>query len=134
MEYIIMGIAAVIIIAALSYFIQRSRPHRSAAQPPVARPSLVNCPLCGSRLAKGEDIATRVWRPMNVPEQRIAVYGCPHCYPNSEPGITRICPVCHETVPPTGHLVAHLFNLVDGKKHVTVTGCVHCVAYEPYKK
>lgn len=88
---------------------------------------LVSCPVCGSFLLPGEDLKSRVYRPMNVPDQLCTINGCPHCYPKVEPGLKRSCPVCHKKIPVSdGHLVARLFNKSDGKKHVIVTGCSLC--------
>ncbi|MBQ1593631.1 MAG: hypothetical protein II077_16465, partial [Treponema sp.] len=56
---------------------------------------IVNCPLCNSLLLPGEDLVSRVYRPMNVPDQLCTINGCPHCYPVPEKGIKRECPVCH---------------------------------------
>ena len=85
------------------------------------------CPLCGSALKKGEDLFTRIYRPMNVHDQLCTINGCPHCYPHAENGIKRECPVCHKSVDQlSGHLVARLFNYEDKKKHVIVTGCNKC--------
>lgn len=88
---------------------------------------LISCPLCNSLLLPGEDLVSRVYRPMNVSDQLCTINGCPHCYPRMEPGVKRECPVCHRSVPlGEGHLVARLFNKTDGKKHVIVTGCSEC--------
>lgn len=88
---------------------------------------LISCPLCNTLLLPGEDLVSRVYRPMNVSDQLCTINGCPHCYPRPEPGIKRECPVCHKNVPlGEGHLVARLFNKTDGKKHVIVTGCSEC--------
>lgn len=88
---------------------------------------IVNCPLCGSALLPGEDLVSRVYRPMNVPDQLCTINGCPHCFPVMEAGLKRQCPVCHKAVPlENGHLVARLFNKSSGKKHVIVTGCSEC--------
>lgn len=88
---------------------------------------LISCPLCNSLLLPGEDLVSRVYRPMNVSDQLCTINGCPHCYPRMEPGVKRECPVCHRNVPlGEGHLVARLFNKTDGKKHVIVTGCSEC--------
>lgn len=86
----------------------------------------VRCPLCNTPLAKNEDMFSRVYRPMNTPDQRMTVHGCPHCYPKLEPGVKRICPVCHGSVPMNGELIARLFNRTEGKKHVMITGCTQC--------
>lgn len=132
-----MGIAIIIIVAAISFIIEFSKTRRNSTKTKKreklaldGRPAIVNCPLCGSRLLPGEEIVSKVFRPMNVPEQRIIISGCPHCYPVCEAGVARECPKCHKAVGKDGHLVAHLFNLKNGKKHVTVTGCTSCCKYE----
>lgn len=86
----------------------------------------VRCPVCNSPLAKDENLSSAVYRPMNVPDQRMTVYGCPHCHPQPEPGVRRSCPVCGKTLAADGYLIARLFNK-PGKKHVIVTGCAHCI-------
>ena len=83
----------------------------------------VRCPLCNTPLAKDENLASKIFRPMDTPDQRMIVMGCPHCYPVPERGVERTCPVCHRPVPNDGHLVARLFNHRNNKKHVIVTGC-----------
>lgn len=93
----------------------------------AAKGLLVQCPLCNSYLLKGEDLFSRVYRPMDVPDQLCTINGCPHCYPKVEPGKKRICPVCKREVPlKDGHLTARLFNKTGNKKHVIVTGCSEC--------
>lgn len=92
----------------------------------AAKGLLVTCPMCNSALMPGEDLFTRVYRPMNVPDQLCTISGCPHCYPRPENGAKRLCPVCHKEVPLAGHLIARLFNKTTGKKHVIVTGCNQC--------
>lgn len=87
---------------------------------------LVTCPVCNSPLLPGENIVSRVFRPMNVPDQLCTIYGCPHCYPKAEAGLKRECPVCGKKVAQDGHLVARLFNYKDKKKHVRVMGCTDC--------
>ncbi|MFA6938097.1 MAG: hypothetical protein WCQ67_07680 [Treponema sp.] len=87
---------------------------------------LVNCPACNSPLLPGEDLVSKIYRPMNVSDQLCTINGCPHCYPVREAGIQRVCPVCHKTLSAEDYLVARLFNKTDGKKHVLITGCNHC--------
>ncbi|MFA6857473.1 MAG: hypothetical protein WCR31_09705 [Treponema sp.] len=131
LDYIFMAAAVVIIIAALHYFVKNNR-NRKRPAVDVSHRTFVNCPLCGSPLLPGEELFSKVFRPMTVNDQRCIIYGCPHCYPRCEPGIHRICPACHKIVPSDGHLVARLFNRTkDGKKHVVVTGCSVCCKYEP---
>ena len=133
-SYLLMSLVAVFIIWLLMKYIiwktkqestlKKSRLIKKTAD---AKGLLITCPLCGSYLQKGEDLFSRVYRPMNVPHQLCTISGCPHCYPALEPGLKRECPVCHKQVPmEEGHLVARLFNYADGKKHVVVTGCTEC--------
>ena len=63
---------------------------------------------------------------MDVYDQLCTIYGCPNCYPICKPNLTRTCPVCHQTVPPTGHLDAFLFIRDTGKRHIHITGCTEC--------
>lgn len=131
MEFILLLVGIVILIAALSYFAfsRRSKvAKKSEAQ--NQKPALVNCPMCGSGLQKGQNIYSKVFRPMNVPDQRCVISGCPHCYPVCEIGVKRLCPVCGKSVGPDGHLVARLFNKAQGKKHVMIVGCSSCLKNE----
>jgi len=134
--YLIMGAAAVLIIVLLSLFLKYKKTLEEDRQKALAKKQtleakkkglLVTCPLCGCDLMSGEDLFSRVYRPMNVPDQLCTINGCPHCFPKLEPGVKRECPVCHKEVPlKDGHLIARLFNKSDGKKHVIVTGCTQC--------
>lgn len=140
-KYIVMAVCVIVLVAAVSFIIEFSKMRRNSTKTKKrqklaldGRPAIVSCPLCGSPLLPGEEIVSKVWRPMNVPQQRIIISGCPHCLPLCEPGLTRKCPKCHEIVGADGHLVAHLFNLKNGKKHVTVVGCINCCKYEKLQK
>jgi len=125
MEFIGMGIAAAVIIALLcGLFLSRKQKKEPEQQPP--RRILSVCPLCGSSLAAGEKLFSRVYGPMTLPDQRCTIAGCPHCHPSCEPGVKRTCPVCGKSVGQSGYLVARLFNKAEGKKHVLVTGCTGC--------
>ena len=129
MEFIFLLAGIAILIAALSYFaFSKRNKQRPAVQ--SQKPALVNCPMCGSGLQKGQNMYSKVFRPMNVPDQRCVISGCPHCYPVCEIGVKRVCPVCGKSVPPNGHLVARLFNKTQGKKHVMIVGCSSCLKNE----
>lgn len=86
----------------------------------------VRCPLCSTPLANGEDMTSRIFRPMNTPDQRMTILGCPHCYPKLEPGVKRICPVCSKNLALDGYLISRLFNKEKNKKHVIIIGCTNC--------
>lgn len=86
----------------------------------------VKCPVCSSSLFIGENLISKVYRPMKVPDQLMTIQGCPHCFPRCEPGVKRLCPVCHKEVEQTEYLTARLFNKSVGKKHVHIIGCSNC--------
>lgn len=129
MEYIFAGIGLLVIIIAFFYltFFSRKKNIKTADLKKTAR---ANCPICGSPLFEGEHIVTKVYRPMNVPDQRCTVSGCPHCYPVCEAGVHRVCPVCGKNIPQDGYLVSRLFNKTQGKKHVMIVGCNQCLHNE----
>lgn len=83
----------------------------------------VRCPVCNTPLSKSDNLSSKVFRPMDTPDQRMIVMGCPHCYPVPQAGIKRACPVCGKTIPTDGYLVARLFNHAHNKKHVIITSC-----------
>lgn len=132
MEFILLILALAIIIAALSFFsyFRRKKNLQSPAAEQSKKPALVNCPLCGSGLQKGENMISKVFRPMNVPDQRCIISGCPHCFPVCESGVKRQCPVCGARVGAQGYLVSRLFNKTGGKKHVMIVGCNSCLKNE----
>ena len=69
MDYLLIGIAAVIIIMALMYFRKlyiTSKNNKSQKLQKQTGPSFVNCPLCGYPLLKGENLVSKVYRPMDV--------------------------------------------------------------------
>ena len=135
MDYFFLFIGSVILILALMIFMKFKK---MQARTPQKGNNLrtqknesggiefVRCPLCSTPLAKNEDMFSRIYRPMNTPDQRMTVHGCPHCYPRPEPGVRRTCPVCGKEVPLEGELIARLFNRTEGKKHVMITGCSVC--------
>lgn len=124
MDYLLLGIASVVIIALICWLTAYSKSQQN--RKPTKKLQNVKCPLCDSSLFKGENLISKVYRPMNVPDQLMTVSGCPHCFPKCEPGVKRICPVCHSEVSANGNLTARLFNKKDGKKHVHILGCSNC--------
>ena len=129
MAYIGLFVAVVLIVWGLSRLFsvisrrKMQKKMQSREEKAAAQGFIVHCPLCNSVLAKGENIISRVYRPMNTPEQYCVVNGCPHCYPAVEAGLERLCPVCGKKVPLDGYLVSHLFCKPNGKRHVHITGC-----------
>ena len=126
MDYLLMGLAVCVIVALIVWYIKYFS-GKSGGKTKKTRPvQPVKCPLCQSNLFVGENLISKVYRPMNVPDQLMIVMGCPHCYPKCEPGLKRSCPVCHKEVGPEQSLTARLFNKSLGKKHVHVVGCSNC--------
>lgn len=138
MEYFLIFVAAVVIVAALVIFSKLKflkktgkevDGHFRTQKTEDGKIDFVRCPLCSTPLSKGENMFSRVYRPMTTPDQRMTIHGCPHCYPKVENGAKRICPVCKKEVPIDGELVARLFNKTsNGKKHVLIVGCTGCFA------
>lgn len=128
-EYILLFFAILIILIALNYFSKfmfnkNTKKNIKKSQNTI---SFVNCPLCNTPLLKGENLVSKVYRPMNVNDQLCTIYGCPHCYPKCKPNITRTCPVCHKTVGQENYLISRLFNKTkSGKKHIIINGCGNC--------
>jgi endogenous inhibitor of DNA gyrase (YacG/DUF329 family) len=134
MVYVFLFLCLIILIAALSWFITRIMHGHGTAQASAdtnlrtqkdedGKTIFVRCPICNTPLAKSDELVSKIFHPMNVPDQIMHVLGCPHCYPVPEQGIKRECPVCHKPLPLKEHLIARLFNYTNKKKHVIITGC-----------
>ncbi len=125
MAYIIGGISLVIIAALLAAIYKYNQEQKiKAERQKQLKP--VKCPVCNSDLYVGENLISKVYRPMNVPDQLMIVSGCPHCFPKAEPGVHRFCPVCKKGLSQDEVLTARLFNKTIGKKHVHIVGCSKC--------
>lgn len=128
---VLAAVGVAIIVLALRFFLSLRKTAPSAPDVSALRTQkdergntiFVRCPVCDTPLAKTDNLASKIFRPMDTPDQRMIVMGCPHCYPVCESGLSRSCPVCHRTIPSDGYLVARLFNHRNNKKHVIVTGC-----------
>lgn len=135
MDFLLMGIAAIIIIAALMYFRnlylekkKNSGNHKNGGRRTRNTAGAVNCPVCGTSLAPGKNLVSKVFVTSGqVNDQICYIYGCPHCFPHCEPGIKRLCPVCHKNVEQNQYLLARRFNKTkSGTPHVIVNGCGNC--------
>lgn len=132
MDFLFMGIAAVVLIAALMYFgkiyLQKSKAVAKNKKRIKGAGGLVNCPVCGTPLLPGENIVSKVFTTNGqVNDQICYIYGCPHCFPRCEPGIRRTCPVCKKNVEQQQYLLARRFNKTkSGTPHVIVNGCGNC--------
>lgn len=131
MDFLLMGIAAVVIIAALMYFRYLARQSKAAAKPKKKAGGMggfANCPVCGTMMMPGENLVTKVFVTSGqVNDQICYIYGCPHCFPVCQPGVKRSCPVCKKSVEQKQYLLARRFNKTkSGTPHVCVNGCGNC--------
>ena len=93
------------------------RSHKSSS-------AMATCPVCASILHPGEQLKSAVYPGKS--DRICHIFGCPHCYPFTEYGIDRICPVCKQEISAEGYLIARMFNRKDKKNHVHITGCTEC--------
>ena len=133
MDYLLMGLAAIVIVAALMYFfIYQAQQNKAIAKQKKRSGNgmggFANCPVCGTMMLPGENLVTKVFTTSGqVNDQICYIYGCPHCFPVCEPGIKRSCPVCKKNVEQKQYLLARRFNKTkSGTPHVIVNGCGNC--------
>jgi hypothetical protein len=129
MDYLAIGFFSLVIIALLAGLLavwSNNKKRQAARTGKQSNMQPVKCPICQSELFVGEQLISKVYRPMKVPDQLMTIQGCPHCYPKCEPGVARVCPVCHKAIAADQALTARLFNKAVGKKHVHIIGCSNC--------
>ena len=132
MDYLLMGLAATVIVAALMYFKYQAQQNKAIAKQKKRSGNgmggFANCPVCGTMMLPGENLVTKVFTTSSqVNDQICYIYGCPHCFPVCEPGIKRSCPVCKKNVEQKQYLLARRFNKTkSGTPHVIVNGCGNC--------
>ena len=128
MDFLVIGTfcALIVFLLAATFLASNLRKRAERRQKKASNMQPVKCPVCQSELFVGEQLISKVYRPMKVPDQLMTIQGCPHCYPKCEPGVARVCPVCHKSIAPDQSLTARLFNKAVGKKHVHIIGCSNC--------
>lgn len=132
MDYIIMGVASAVIIAALLYFRRIFSQKGDGVSPAEYKGhgdvSFAKCPLCGTALSPGQNLRSKVFRSAaSASDQLCYIYGCPFCCPECKPGISRTCPVCHKPVAQNSYLISRMFSKTkSGKPHVIINGCGNC--------
>lgn len=133
MVYFFMFVGVLLILTVLSVVVKLSMDSKKpknefrTQKGEDGKVEFIKCPVCNTPLTKTENLHSRVFRPMNTPDQRMMVQGCPHCYPEIQPGVRRVCPVCRASLSKDDELVARLFNRSDKKKHVMIVGCSICM-------
>jgi len=82
------------------------------------------CPLCSSKLEKGDLVQTLAYPSVTGGRDRLMhIQGCIHCL---ERNFERSCPVCGASLGYEDFLVARLFERHFRKPHVHVLGCIRC--------
>ena len=129
MELVFAFFSVIVIIIALLYFRKTffNGKKTSKLQKTVS-PSAVKCPVCGTGLAPGQNLVSKVFGKVGKSDDQLCyVYGCPSCYPEAKPYIKRMCPVCHKEISQDGYLLSRMFNKTkSGKPHVIINGCGNC--------
>ena len=82
------------------------------------------CPVCCSRLNKGDLVKTHAYPSLTGGKSRIMhVRGCRFCLSGK---YKRECPVCGATLSDSDFLVARMFDRHHRRPHVHVMGCNRC--------
>ena len=126
MELLLIILVCVLLILAFSYFLTFFTKPKKQPQPIKKGTPKSSCPICNSLLYEGERISSKIFNKPTTPDQRCIINGCPHCFPYSEPGIQRTCPVCKKKLPQDGYLIARMFYRPPKKNHVHIVGCTEC--------
>ena len=99
----------------------RHKPRKKGAASP-GDPQV--CPLCCSRLNKGELVKTHAFPSITGGRDRaMHVRGCVYCLSG---GYERRCPVCGAPLSDSDFLVARMFDRQRRRAHVHVMGCNRC--------
>ena len=123
---ILLFFAIILFYIAYQYFLLFQKKRKKHPQPTSQQAKKVPCPICNSTLYGSETIFTTLYKSNNKNEQVCIIHGCPHCYPIPETGVKRTCPVCHKQLSKKDHLDAYLFNHINKKNHLHITGCNKC--------
>ncbi|ULQ58982.1 hypothetical protein K7I13_10705 [Brucepastera parasyntrophica] len=113
-------------IFAFSLFLSFRKPsgRKKQAKKAAPPPGKQICPVCGSRLAQGEQIKSAVFPGGS--DRLCHIFGCTHCYPYNEEHLERNCPVCRKKLAPEEYVFARLFERPDRRNHVHIIGCASC--------
>ncbi|MDR0456314.1 MAG: hypothetical protein LBH20_06495 [Treponema sp.] len=82
------------------------------------------CPICSSRLNKGDLVKTLAFPSITGGKDRLMhIRGCLYCVNG---GMKRKCPVCDAALSLSDILVARIFERPHRRPHVHITGCNKC--------
>lgn len=102
------------------YHRQRRRSARGGASP--GDPQV--CPICSSRLNRGELVKTLAFPSVTGGKDRLMhIRGCVYCLDGD---IERLCPVCGAVLRDSEILIARMFERPRRRPHVHVIGCSRC--------
>ncbi|MDR2480653.1 MAG: hypothetical protein LBD48_15250 [Treponema sp.] len=97
---------------------RRSRTGRASPGDPQV------CPICSSRLNRGELVKTLAFPSITGGRDRLMhIRGCIYCLDGD---IERNCPVCGASLRDNDILVARMFERPHRRPHVHVIGCSRC--------
>lgn len=108
---------------------KRKAGEQAAASSPLPQNSTRTCPLCGSRLEKGQTVKSVVYATKTT-DKIMEISGCPHCWQvaGGKKAVSRFCPVCKKELREAEVVTARVFERKDTAKktHVHVLGCPRC--------
>ncbi|MDR0316750.1 MAG: hypothetical protein LBH97_07625 [Treponema sp.] len=82
------------------------------------------CPICSSRLIKGQLVKTQAFPSSTGGKDRLMyIQGCVYCLGGKK---QRICPVCGASLNLDEILIARLFERSIRRNHVHILGCSRC--------
>ena len=82
------------------------------------------CPVCSSKLSRGELVSSAAFPSANGGKDRIMhIRGCAYCLSGD---CKRVCPVCGAVLEKNEILIARLFERVGRRTHIHVVGCTRC--------
>jgi hypothetical protein len=97
---------------------------RQALKGPASDEDPQACPICSSRLNRGDLVRTLAFPSITGGKDRLMhIRGCIYCVNG---GLKRECPVCGSSLSITDVLVARIFERPHRKPHVHITGCNKC--------
>jgi len=82
------------------------------------------CPICSTKLFKGELIKTSAFPSITGGKDRLMyIRGCQVCLGRD---IQRYCPICGVSLNTDDFLVSRMFDRPNDRSHVHILGCNHC--------
>jgi len=97
---------------------------RKAALDESAAGNHKTCPVCSSRLRRGEQVSSEAFPAVKGSKERFMhIKGCVHCLQGD---CERVCPVCGIFLKDDEILIARLYDRPGRRSHVLVIGCTKC--------